>query len=374
MSSMTPAYWVAASWFFVIGLILCALLGLAEGEAYFVKGKKKYRKNGKIIYFVIYLIMILFVMLMEPGYGMEPYLDIFNEVGRYESGSSLFSLEGLYDASKMEPFFMLWVSTIRSITNNQSIFIFVTFSYIWLCVLHFSSTFYKKKYFTITFMAIWPALIDFIFGMRYALAVATCLLAMSLFKKHRYVLGALFTFVASFTHFLAFTFVLLLGFYFVASLLFKDKINSLKVLLFMVAGGAVFTTIGYSIFSTFRFAYRMTDTVESNSILSYAPMVMFAFVILYYNRNKNMDFGDNLCSMAAYFNMIMLPVTAMWGVYRIPYLFLLPIAAELNNSMSMNKRNKLLNLAVVVIILVFSFVKIITMGVQNDSLEYTFNF
>ena len=206
------------------------------------------------------------------------------------------------------------------------------------------------------------------------MAVATCLLAMVMFKNHRYLLGIIISVVASFTHFLALSFLLFIAFFFAASFIFKEKINSVKVVLLMVAGSAVFTTFGASLFSTFRFAYRMTDTVESSSILSYAPMVIFAFLILFYNRNNKMDMGDNLCSISAYFNMVMLPVTAMWGVYRIPYLFLLPITVGLNNAMSNHRKEKLINITMVFVVLIFSFVKIVTTGVQNHSLDYTFIF
>ena len=87
-----------------------------------------------------------------------------------------------------------------------------------------------------------------------------------------------------------------------------------------------------------------------------------------------MDMGDNLCSISAYFNMVMLPVTAMWGVYRIPYLFLLPITVGLNNAMSNHRKEKLINITMVFVVLIFSFVKIVTTGVQNHSLDYTFIF
>lgn len=371
MKSMTPEYWVVAIVFFIIGLFLCLLFRLAEEKTYWKNGIKKYKKDGKILYFVIYLVLISFVMLMKPMYGLEPYLEIFNESSIYEQGE-LFSLEGLYNAKMMEPFFMLWVSMVRSITKSETLFLFVSFTYIWSCVIYFSSSFYKKGKFTITFMAMWPVLIDFIFGLRYAMAISTCLLAMIMIKRQRYLVGAILTIVACFTHFLAFAFLLFLCFSIVVTCIFKEKVNSLKVLLLMMVGSVAVTTVGASLFQTFRFAYRMTDTVESSSLMSYAPMVIYALVILYYNKNKKVDFGDNLCSLSSYFNMVMLPVTALWGVYRLPYLFLLPITVELNNVMSQNKKSKMINLTVVAVILIFSLVKIITMGVQNMSLEYSF--
>lgn len=373
MSLMTPDYWVVAIVFYTIGLFLCALFRLAERNTYYIKGEKKYKKEGRITYFFIYTILILFVLLMKPSYGLLPYLDIFNGLSAYEQDGFL-SLGGLYDAQEMEPLFMLWVSAVRSITQSQTLFLFLSFSYIWICVLYFSSSFYNRSSFTITFMAMWPVLIDFIFGMRYAMAVATCLLAMVFFKKKRYIIGFTLSIAACFIHYLAFVFIMYLGFFFALTLLFKEKINSIKVILIMVAGSAVFTVLGYSVFSSFRFAYRMTDTVESNSILSYAPMVLFAFVILYYSRKNKMSLGNNLCTSSSYFNMVMLPVTALWGVYRIPYLFLLPITVELNNLLTQNKKSWLINVITVIVVLIFSFVKIITMGVQNFSLEYEFNF
>lgn len=373
MIEMTPSHWFVTIVFFLMGLFLCSLFSAAERGSYYAKGEKKYNKNGKVIYFVIYVILILFVMLQKPGWGMEPYLDIFKGISSYEGGESLFSIGGLY-SEEMEPFFMLWVSTMRNITDNQGVFLFFTFSYIWFSVLYFSSTFYKKHSFAITFMAVWPALIDFIFGMRYAMAVATCLLAMVMFKKHRYILGVILSIVAGFTHFLALCFILFIACYFILTSIFKEKIHSSKVLLLMSAGSITFMTLGYSLFSTFRFAYRMTDTIETNSFLSYAPMVFFALVIHFYSRTQNMDTGDKLCSLSSYFNMVMLPVTAMWGVYRIPYLFLLPITVELNNVMSNNRHCRYSNIAIVTIVLIFSFIKIITMGIQNHSLDYTFIF
>ena len=373
MNLMTPDYWVVAFVFYIIGLVLCALLRFAESNTHYKKGKKKYKKEGRITYFFIYTILILFVLLMKPSYGLLPYLDIFKGMSFYEQ-SGFFSMDGLYDAQEVEPLFMLWISAVRSMTHNQTLFIFLSFSYIWICVLYFSSSFYNRSSFTITFMAMWPVLIDFIFGMRYAMAVATCLMAMVFFKNKRYFVGFILSIAACFIHYLALVFIMYLCFFFVLTLLFKEKVDSIKVILLMVAGSAIFTVLGYSVFSSFRFAYRMTDTVESNSILSYAPMILFAFVILFYSRKDKMGLGNNLCSLYSYFNMVMLPITALWGVYRIPYLFLLPITVELNNLMSQNKRNRLINFITVLVVLIFSFVKIITMGVQNFSLEYEFNF
>lgn len=368
---MTPDYWVVAIIFFIIGLFLCVLFRLAEEHAVWKDGKKRYKKEGKVIYFSIYLVLILFVMLMKPIHGLEAYLDVFNGLSKYEQGG-LFSVEGLYNAQEMEPMFMLWVSTIRSFTSSETLFLFLSFTYIWFCVIYFSASFYKKKSFTITFMAMWPVLIDFVFGLRYAMGVSTCLLALVMFKKRHHFIGLMLALVASFTHFLAFAFLLFIGFSVAVTFIFKEKVNSIKVLLLMMVGSVAVTSLGASLFQTFRFAYRMSETVESSSIFSYAPMVLFAFVILYYNKNKKVDLGDNLCSLSSYFNMVMLPVTALWGVYRLPYIFLLPITVELNNVMSQNKKRSFINLMVIIVVLIFSFVKIVTMGVQNMSLEYTF--
>lgn len=373
MNSMSFDYWVAAIIFLCIGLLISLLLKKAESYAIFdVNGNKHYSKGGKGTYFLIFVIMILFVILMKPSYGMEPYIDVFNISDKYEV--ELFSLKGLY-SSEMEPMFLLWCYCVRLLTSNVFFFFFFSFSYIWACVLFFISSFIRRTSFTITFMIMWPVLIDFVFGLRYAMGVSTCLLAMTMMQKKHFFCAAILIVIACFTHFLALSFIMYLVFFLFAVLFFKKRINSKRFLLLALAGVYAFSIVSLSIFQTFRFAYRMSDQVEINNYISYAPMVFFALVIMHYNKKKTLELGDNLCATASYFNMIMIPLTISWGIYRLPYLFLLPIAVELSNVFGIGKSyNPITKNVVLVIIIIFSIVKIITTGVQNMSLDYTLFF
>lgn len=371
MSNLSLSHLITAIVFFLLGLFICQLLKFAETNTVYVGQRKKYNRRGFVLYIVIFVIFILFVMLQKPSYGLLPYLEVFRAMKTYDV--DLFSLNGLY-TNEMEPLFLLWCYIIKFFTNSESAFIFITFSYIWIAVLWFIASYTQKTRYTVPFMMMWPVLIDFIFGMRYALAVGHCLIALVTLRKRKYIIAGIFVLIASFTHFLAFAFFLFIGFYYFVRIFFR-RINSVKTLVILALGVMVFSNVAFAIYQTFRVSYRISEEVETNSILSYAPYVLLAVVILYFNRKKNEDHGDNLCALAVYFNMLMIPITISWGIYRLPYLLLLPIVIEISNTFGDRKAYKsILRPIVTFIILVFSFVKIVTTGVQNMSLDYTFNF
>ena len=272
--------------------------------------------------------------------------------------------------------FQLWCYVIRSMTDNEKVFLFITYGYIWASVLWFISKYTNKTLYMIPFLMMWPVMINFTSGLRYGLAIGHCLIALIALKDKKYIMALLFAFLAIFTHFLALALLFYLGAYYGSKLLFK-RVNSVKTILILAIAIAAFAGVGLGVFQTFRFSYRMTDEVETNSVISYFPYVIFSLIILFLNKNKKgyNTPNEDLCTFAIHLNMVMIPITVLWGIYRLPYLFMLPMVVALSNTFGNGiKDKKTIRLFVTIVIVFFSFIKIITMGAQSGALDYSFDF
>lgn len=367
---LTGTHILAVIVYFILGYIITKMLQLAEQGVKYKNGIKKYSRTGKAMYISIFIILMLFVLLQEPRAGQLPYIKVFKDSTDYRV--SFFSLTGLYSDQEMEPMFLLWCFLIRCITDNAGVFLAVSYGFVFYAVLKFISVFFEKKY-TFTFMLFWPIIIDYIFGMRYGLACAYCFLAAICYKRKKYIPAVIFTVVASFTHFLAIAFVMYIGYCIVIKQLYKYKIFSIKTLVLSAVGVFIFSKIAVDIYATFRVAYRMSGTISLRNFLSYLPQAICAWIIFYYQKDKKFDRVNGPCVLAAYFNMVMIPITIQWGIYRLPYIFLPFCAMALTNSFNQKTyQNVAIMFCTKWMLYAYCTLKIITMGLQNESLNFTF--
>lgn len=359
---------------FLIGLLSCGLI--KQGELWSTcdkYGAKHYTLNGKLYYLLVFILWELYVVLQVPHEGMAAFEPVFQRSTSF--GTTLFSLNGLY-TDEMEPLFLLWCYIIRSFTSNYKIFFVLSCTIIFLCVLRFISVFIKNVKHIYALMLFWPVLIDFVFGIRYGLSVGYCLIVLVYLKERKYIKMSIFMVLAVFTHFVAIAFVMFIVAYLFFRNFAKEKIYSFKTILLLICGVLVFSRFAFSIYKTFRVSYRVTDELLLRNILSYLPYIVFMMVILYCKgKHSYQDNNKDICVLGTYFNTVMIPITIQWGIYRLPYLFIIPTAIELTNTFSDDDRNDRLVVKVtILIVLVFSFVKILTMGVQNYSLYFEWIF
>ncbi len=367
---LTGADILAVIVYFILGYIITKMLQLAEHEVQYKNGIKKYSHTGKAIYISIFIILMLFVLMQEPRGGQLPYINVFKNSTEYRV--NFFSLTGLYSDQEMEPMFLLWCFLIRCITDNATVFLAVSYGFVFYSILKFMSVFWEKEY-TFTFMLFWPVIIDYIFGIRYGLACTYCFWAAICYKRKKYIPAAIFTIIASFTHFLAIAFVMYAAYCIVIKQLYKNKTFTIKTLFLSVIGVFIFSKIAVDIYATFRVSYRMSGVITLRNFFSYLPQAICALIIFYYQKDKRFDRGNGPCILAAYFNMVMIPITIQWGIYRLPYIFLPFCAIALTNSF--NKRTYQ-NIGIMFcakwMIYAYCILKIITMGLQNESLNFTF--
>ena len=364
-----------------MGIFISLLLYLAESNAYLCGEKKKYRIGGILVYCLIFVFLITFTLIQKPQYGTIPYLETFNNAKSFDL-NSLFNFNGLFK-NEMEPFYLLWSYLIRRITDSFAVFRLITFSIVYYSVLKFYSSFSAGKYGFISFMLFWPVLIDFIYGIRYGFSIAFCLLALISIKNKHYVRFVIFSIIAVFTHFLALAFVAFLLYRLAIKLFFKKR--QVSILLLVLSAVLVFaiSRFGLNFFQTMRIAYRMSNSISISSVLSYAPYVIFALYICYRYSRTSINSNQTLLVAGMFFVVATLFLTIQWGVYRLPYIFIPLISVGLINSLNkddfaLNRKNDYCRMYYPVLMgicLVFSAVKIYTMGIQNMSLYlelYTF--
>ena len=358
---------VIAVLYLILGIVISLIIKEAE-KRYTMDGvRKNYTQSGRCIYIIVFLIIEFFLLMQPIRYGMLPYEYVF--LNSTSFNVDFFSLNGLY-TNEMEPLFMFWCYIVRSITSSYTVFLTLSYGIVVYSTLRFISSFAEGGYKSYTFLLFWPVMLDFIFGIRYALGCGYCLLALVAMRENKWIKAIIFCLVATFTHFISLAFIVFIGYFFLIKTIFKRHIYALSTIIISLIGVYVFSSLALETFSTFRVSYRMTESASLDSYISYIPQILIAVVIWYYKRKDKPDNKKSMLILSVYYNVIMLQLTIQWGIYRLPYLFLLPMSVAVSNYFRPTKSNNTIYFIFVVIFYLYSLIKIVTMGVQNGSLSF----
>ena len=236
--------------------------------------KKSKEQVNKISTVIIFIMLVLIIGLRHPSMGHDlrygesnGYLGSFNIIANM-SWSKVFSLQSFLN---YEYGFILYCKLVGAIWNNQQFFIFVS---AFLSLLPVFVVIYKKSTNSIMSSLIYlglPAFLMVYSGIRQALAIGLCCLAIDLIQRKKLIRFILLVLVTCFIHYSAFIF-------FIAYPLYYIKISKQTRWITLLIIPVVYL-FRYQFFDLFSKLFR--ENATANETGAYTLLLVFCAIYVF---------------------------------------------------------------------------------------------
>lgn len=320
--------WSTFLFFLLLSLTIIFLLGKAEKYAYLdAKNQKKYTKTGKLYYFFIFIILIVFCLIrnidLYPKYPSLQTVDMQAYLYYFRSHNPvLWDWNAILSFNQSEPLFYTITWIIGAISLNHRFYWFVLYSFYIIAFLKFFSSTYKKSNYSFFYVLF---IINLLYGMaalRSCIANAFCLFAFICMDKDKKLSAIILTFAAILCHYTAiFALPAILICWNKKIIEIKKKYFLLATLIAIIALLLIIPSINNYI-NTTKYAVYLNNPM---SLIGQSPLIACGILcIIYYKRIKEFFPKRMPYVLCVLYNCTLIPLIVTFDISRVSDLFFYP--------------------------------------------------
>lgn len=320
--------WTTFCLYFLVALCVTALCKKGARQVTFHKnsGKKKFKRNANIYYFLAYLLLVLLATLRNKEVGSDTlvYVNAFeNAVTVNMRWKEFFSFQ------QWEPGFQFILVLCRKISSSYNVFFLIVYSIISAAYITFIRYFFDEKA-NYTFLQL------FIFfyasnmsGMRSALGSVFLIISYIELHKRNYKKASVLTIFGMMFHY-----TMIYNLYIVVITWFMENTDLKKKRWIWGTGIAVVTIIAYcgigffnSIIAKTKYGFYTVDISELSFLGSIFYVIYVIMCLLFYRKliNTELEVGKVKTLLLITLELfVTYPVIYFTGAYRIPNYYALP--------------------------------------------------
>lgn len=343
--------------FSMVWVILCLILKYS-----------KTRNRKKWYYFSAVVLCVIFgFRRIDTIYGGSDTLIYI---------SQFLNVKAEFFLSRSEILFRVYMYALRLITDNSRVFIVFNTAITTSALLYFIYNYYEKDDNYSTLYLIWPIFIYYTCNaIRNGIAISSCLLSVVALKEKKNKRAVLFAILGFLFHYSAVFYLGYLVFYYL-----YDWLRSKRVPNIMIISGAIAILMSIvPIMNRFFYSSRYTFLAEKNngSFLGMAPYYMIGVLAVIFRHKLVTRERHKECLYGTYYLCLLIPVVALYGIYRAPYFFvgiLAVTAADIIHLVSQRYIAKssrpVLSIIASLVFFMYGVLKLWTVGEQSGILLY----
>lgn len=321
--------WETFILYYLVSVVVVTLCKNGVGTTNMINGNSHLlmhkRNDNYVLFFLAYLILVILATIRSDKVGMDTWKYVEQFMYINQTLLDDFDWAQLLLFHQVEPLYLLFIVSVRSITDNYHVFFLCLYSLVAGAYILFIKYFLQKgmncaflKLFIIFYVGNMS-------GMRSALAMVPLLLSIIALDKRQYKLAISYNIAAIFCHYtMIYNLLIIVGVWIVRRFSFLQK-KKWAILAFMVI--LLISMFGTSsligIFAETKYSFYTKDASEMSFFGSMIYVILGMFLLKDFYRLNNNKYQQTLFYIVLLL-LISYPFLYVTAAYRIPNYYALP--------------------------------------------------